>query len=413
MKKLAMKKILIKNFPNVNNYGTAMMGLITIQSLIKNYGIENIEIYCCFNEYAVKEEAYRELEGVIELKNYTNREFDSESKVKNLFLKKVFILWNMFFNNEKKMFDKIIVLGGDDFSEYYSKYFASVQLYKLWRLSKHTEIVMLGQTIGPFVSVINRFTFKKLLPKLDVYARDPWTVQYFQKEFDLNIKLMGDLAFNPLPLQSDLALESSILKEYKLDKNSYSTVVISGLFESGYYCESEELYLLRHQEVIQELLEVNTLLDKKVVLLAHTFPPFGDESSLVMKLFNKFSEKEKERIVVVIEKILPTKARFILGNGLFSITGRMHPAVSTFQMGKPSIMLSYSAKYHGVIGKGLNRSDLIIDANNSDLWVSGEIVSLVKDRVTYVLHNYSKLASEIILDVDRLRVVNSEVLKKL
>ena len=85
MKKLAMKKILIKNFPNVNNYGTAMMGLITIQSLIKNYGIENIEIYCCFNEYAVKEEVYRELEGVIELKNYTNREFDSESKVKNLY----------------------------------------------------------------------------------------------------------------------------------------------------------------------------------------------------------------------------------------------------------------------------------------------------------------------------------------
>jgi colanic acid/amylovoran biosynthesis protein len=408
-----MKKILIKNFPNLNNYGTAMMGLITIQSLIKNYGKENIEIYCSFDKYAIKEEVYKELEGLIELKTYTNSEFDRISKIKKPFFRRLSVLWGMFFYNEKKMFDKTIVLGGDDFSEYYSKYIASVELYKLWRYSKHTEVVMLGQTIGPFSSAINRFTFKQLLPKINVYARDPWTVQYFQKKFNINIRLMGDIAFNPLPLQSKLVVEKNVLEEYKLIKNNYFTVVISGLFESGYYCESEDLYLLRHQEVIQEVLKLDALSDKKVVLLAHTFPPYGDESSLIQKLFHKFSEKEKERIIIVTEKILPTKARFILGNGLFSITGRMHPAVSTFQMGKPSIMLSYSAKYQGVIGIALNRSDLIIDANTPELWISGEIVSLVKEKVTSMLDNYSQMIAEISLSVDKISIINSKVLKQL
>lgn len=40
------KKVLISNFRNMNNYGSAMMGLITIQALITKYGKENIEIYC-------------------------------------------------------------------------------------------------------------------------------------------------------------------------------------------------------------------------------------------------------------------------------------------------------------------------------------------------------------------------------
>ena len=409
-----MKKILIKNFPNLNNYGTAMMGLVTIQSLVENYGRENIQIYCAFDEYAVKEDIYKELTGVVELKTYTNNtRFDKIIKNKNLFIRRFGVLYSMFFYNEKKYFDKIIVLGGDDFSEYYSKYVASIELYKLWRLSKHTEIVMLGQTIGPFSSVVNRFVIKCLLPKLNVYSRDPWTAEYFKKHFNIKIEQMRDLAFSPLPLQSNSKIEKNILSEYSLKKDSYFTVVVSGLFEQGYYCKSEDIYLLRYKEAIQEILKLDSLLDKKVVLLAHTFPPYGDESSLIQKLFLMFSEEERGRVIVVKEKILPTKARFILGGGLFSITGRMHPAVSTLQMGNPSIMLAYSVKYEGVIGMSLNRSDLIIDANIPELWMSGEIVSLIKEKAIYVLNNYSKIILEINCNMSVITDMNSNILKKL
>ena len=338
------------------------MGLVAIESLVNNYGKSNVEIHCSFNKYAILEDIYK----------------------------------------EKTIFDKTLVLGGDDFSEYYSKYSASIELYKLWRYNKHTEVIMLGQTIGPFNGKINRFMFKSLLPKIKVFARDPW-----------NINLMGDIAFNPLPIQSDVTIEKEILDKYSLKKDDYFTVVISGLFEQGYYCDSEEIYLSRHKEVIQEVLKLNKYLDKKVVLLAHTFIPYGDESSLIQKLFLLFSEKERERIIIVKEKILSTRARFILGNGLFSITGRMHPAVSTLQMGKPSIMLSYSAKYEGVVGMSLNRSDLIIESNIPELWKSGQIVSLILNKVIYVSENYSQLTYEIQKEVKKIEYLNLNALSQL
>ena len=408
-----MKKILIKNFPNLNNYGTAMMGLVAIESLVNNYGKNNIEIHCSFNKYVILEDIYKELGGKCKLITHTDVESERLSKISNPIFRKLSTLWSMFFYKEKKFFDKIIVLGGDDFSEYYSKYIASIEIYRLWRYNKHTEVIMLGQTIGPFNSIINRFVVKSLLPKIKVFARDPWTVNYFKKEFNMNINLMGDIAFNPLPIQSNVSIENDILDKYSLKKDSYFTVVISGLFESGYYCDSEDVYLLRHKEFIQEALKLDKLSDKKVVLLAHTFPPYGDESSLIQKLFLMFSDKEQESIIVVKEKILSTRARFILGNGLFSITGRMHPAVSTLQMGKPSIMLSYSAKYQGVIGMSLGRSDLIIDANIPELWIFGEIVSLVKEKVVYVFDNYSQMVPEIISSVNKIADINSTVLKQL
>jgi len=93
--------------------------------------------------------------------------------------------------------------------------------------------------------------------------------------------------------------------------------------------------------------------------------------------------------------LLPVEARHILGNGLFTITGRMHAAVSTFQMGKPAISLSYSVKYKGVIGEGLGMNDLVIEAKGDDLWKSGKIADLVLEKVDYVFSNYDSLVSRI------------------
>ena len=104
---------------------------------------------------------------------------------------------------------------------------------------------------------------------------------------------------------------------------------------------------------------------------------------------------------------MPTRARFILGNGLFTITGRMHPAVSTYQMNKPAICLSYSDKYQGVIGESLNRSDLIVNAKNHEDWVSGKIVTLLIEKIEYLFHDYEIIQKQIQEKVK----VNKEVIK--
>ena len=408
-----MKKILIKNFPNLNNYGTAMMGLITIDALVKNYGKNNLQIYCSFDKYVDLEEINNELSENIELKCFINKTDEEILKIRSPLFKKIYLVWNLFFHRESNLFDKIIVLGGDDFSEYYSKYITSIEVYKLWVLSKKTNVILLGQTIGPFRNLLNRLVIKLLLPRINVIARDPWTVEYFKDEFNIPLKQMGDIAFNPLPLQYDSSIENKIMSDLELVNDCYFTVVVSGLVEQGYYCESIDLYLLRHKEFIQKAWDCEKLKNIKVVLLAHTFPPYGDESILVEKLYMSFSTEERTKITLIKDKILPTKARFILGNGLFSLTGRMHPAVSTLQMGKPAIILSYSNKYKGVIGKALNRSDLIIDSNFSNLWDNGEIVQLVSDKINYIMFNYQRIKVEIKLAVSIISETNKKVLENL
>jgi hypothetical protein len=133
---------------------------------------------------------------------------------------------------------------------------------------------------------------------------------------------------------------------------------------AGYYTPDRGLYLQRWKETVEGLLDLPQMAGRRICLLAHTYGIYGDESRNVVDVFSLLSEEARQRVVPVPDRILPTRARFILGNGLFTISGRMHPAVSTFQMGKPAIALAYSKKYNGVIGTMIGRGDLILDAND-------------------------------------------------
>ena len=46
-----MKKILILHFGCLNNYGTGMMGLVTVNELHKRYK-GDVEFHCDFNEFS-------------------------------------------------------------------------------------------------------------------------------------------------------------------------------------------------------------------------------------------------------------------------------------------------------------------------------------------------------------------------
>jgi colanic acid/amylovoran biosynthesis protein len=391
------RKILILHFPNLNNYGTGMLGLITIQALADNCGKDEVEFYCDLNEHAIIDEIKKELSGIANIKRYVNIKSNLISKTKNPILRKIKRLKYFLFNSEYKQFDRIIVLGGDDLSEIYSKnsYNVAIELLFLWRASFNTKVFLIGQTLGPFNHPINRYAIRYLLPRLKVYARDLWTKEYIKNEFGISIKISADPAINDLPLQNNNILEKNTLIHYKLQKGKYFTIVISGLQKNDYYCEDYNTYLQNYKEVIEQLLKKPYLKDKKVCLLAHTFPPYADESSIITDLFNILPECSKESTIIVSDRILQTKARFVLGNGLFTITGRMHAAVSTFQMGRPAICLSYSPKYKGVIGGSIGRNDLIIEANDRTLWYSRAIKTTIEDKVDYLISNYENICIQI------------------
>lgn len=410
---MSKKKILLEHFSNLNNYGTAMMGLVTVQRLAEQWGKENVEFYFYPDEYTDKKLLLSELEPGIQLTEFKNEAKEKWQKA-SPGLKKKWLKWkSILFNTYSKQFDRVISLGGDDFSEYYFKKAVFFDLLEKWRNSFHTKVVLLGQTIGPFHLKLNRWGIKHLLPRLSVYARDPWTVTYLRQEFGIPVRQMADIALSDLPLQGDKCMEAAVLQQYGLVAKEYVTIIVSGMQSDGYYCRDRALYLRRFSEILQMMEREPCLKKQKIVLLAHTFPPYGDEVGYIEDLLMLLSPELKSKIIVVRARILPTRARFILGNSLFVLTGRMHPAVSAFQMGTPAICLSYSVKYKGVIGGSLRREDLIIEAGEEELWLKGKIVSEVQEKLEYLFANFEKIKSEIREMVKQQQKLLGEIWKEL
>ncbi|MCC8153405.1 MAG: polysaccharide pyruvyl transferase family protein [Tannerellaceae bacterium] len=406
------KKILILHFPNLNNYGTGMMGLVVIQALIDKYGT-GTDIYCDLDTYAGPGDISKELRTPIEIKRYTPPKLSQNLPGRHPLLRKAATLWHILFSKQHAGFDKVIIVGGDDLSEYYGRYEACIAIWQKWKLSFSTPVILIGQTIGPFSYSWNRVAVRYLLPRFNVYARDPWTVEYLKKELGVTVKQSVDLALHDLPLQHNKKIEENILETYGLTRDSYITIVISGLVQEGYYCRKEEDYLKAHAGMIRMLAGKETLKGYKIVLLAHTFPPYGNEAGLINTLYTMCPANLQAQIIRVTEKTGPTRARFLLGNGLFTLTGRMHPAVSTYQTGKPAICLAYSEKYQGVIGGSLGRKDMIIQANHSSLWEDGFILNLVEEKTDYLLKQYNTLKEEIHTTIQRCKEEINKTLHEL
>lgn len=54
-----MKRILIEHFQSLDNYGTGMMGLVTVQALADRYGTAEVEFHCDFADAATLEAVRR------------------------------------------------------------------------------------------------------------------------------------------------------------------------------------------------------------------------------------------------------------------------------------------------------------------------------------------------------------------
>jgi len=190
------------------------------------------------------------------------------------------------------------------------------------------------------------------------------------------------------------SIESSILAKYGLHSDEYIVIVPSGY--ASQYTQNRSQYNLGWLQIVDRLESMKELAERNIVLMGHAVQTdINDDRNVINYIYNQIDISSKRRIIPILDEMLPVEARMILGNSFFTVTGRMHAAVSTFQMGKPAISLSYSVKYKGVIGEGLGMKDLIIEARGDDLWESGKIVDLVLDRVDYVLTNYDSLGKRI------------------
>lgn len=393
-------KILLLHVSNTYNYGSMMMAenLITYLNKISN---EDIDFFV--DNY--KEEEINRLREATEYKKIFSDEKSKLIVTGNKVIKVIKkALRTKRHNNEiGKNYDYIFFLGGDDFSEIYTcnikdKVYMTLTLIGLRWLNKRKNVMLIGQTIGPFTGLRKQIA-KNVFSKIRIITRDDVNYNLMKKEYNAeNIEKSRDLAFLDLNLQGEyMKKHKEILNKYNLTENEYVTIVGTGI--SNCYTKNEEKFIKSFIEIIKNV--KLKFPDKKIVWLSHvtTDKPARSDNTMLDKL-RKYEESYiNNNVVVINKKLLPVEARIILGYGYMTITCRMHAAVSTFQMGKPAICLSYSPKYEGVITDGLQMKNLVIESKGYKIWENNIIVKEILDKIEYVENNYENIQKEIIHNV--------------
>ena len=392
--------ILIKNLSNTYNYGSMMMG-------------ENIITY--FNKYSKNViNYYIETDDEVHIKrlknatnydriykNDINQELSTSGnkiikKIKNIFAKR------KLYKKYQKKYNYIIILGGDDYSEEYydikteGRYIIHM-LKDIENLNKMVPIYMIGQTIGPYTGQRKKIA-SWVFNSIKLYTRDENNYNYLLKELNCKANKMHDLAFLDLNLQSQD--HSNILKKYNLKSNEYIAFVGTGLMH--HYSSNNNDVVNKFNNIIE--LVKNKYPNKKIVWLSHVVGSYSSDNKMlnILKNINKINN-----ITIVDEELLPIEARTILGNAYFSLSCRMHAAVSSFQMGKPCICFSYSPKYAGVIGKEFNMENIVIESKNpiyfekNNNYLETETINAIK----LIDENYDDICNRI---KERVNIIKSE-----
>lgn len=386
-----LRKIRIEHSSNPLNYGTNMMVTNFMYYLDKYSKLKNEYILDVYRDEDLKNYSHQYKEGCMKRET-----IDYTVAYSNSFLEKVInkvkreISFEYFYNKQvekmKKNTDRLVILGGDDLSECYGLEPLKRELNRIDNIKKDIKVFLIGQTIGPFND--ERIALaEKCLKDVLIYSRDPWTTKYLVNTLKVNsVKESSDLAILPLPYQGNKDIEDKILKKYKLEKDKYITLVPSGLYKS--YCSNFDVYIENWVRIVKKIRDKYK--DIKLVFLPHVlrYEQF-DDRNIISELENKLNETDNN--IYIYDEMMPLQARFILGNGICTITGRMHGAVSTIQMGKPAISISYSEKYNGVIGEGLKLKDTIVDGRLERNWNDFLVADEVINKFNYVLDNMNGL----------------------
>ena len=339
------------------------------------------------------------------------------------FLRKVIRLFAKFYSHpryfKKLGINTVIILGGDDISEYYKKWMILSDLYRIYRYSKFFNTILGGQTIGPFNGLREKVA-AKCLSKAVMFSRDDLTATYLKDQLNIpanRIYKSADLCFPELPLPHNEAgigpdNEHGILLSYGLDPDGYITLVPGGFY--SLYTKDKQGYIDSWRQLVNDLLEVSVYKRMKIVLLPHVTRP-EDDREMIDYIYDSLIKKggHSDRICVIKEELLPYQLRQILGHGYFTISSRMHAALSTFQMKKPAVAIGYSIKYDGVIGQSLQCPELVVHCSADLLANPGRFSREVLAKTSFVEEHYQQLLTHLELRVPDLAAMAEEQIREI
>jgi colanic acid/amylovoran biosynthesis protein len=320
-------------------------------------------------------------------------------------IRKLFRLFGKFYRHPKIFrklgINSVIILGGDDISEYYKKWMILSDLYRIRRYSRRFQTILAGQTIGPFNGLRERAA-ARCLSGVRIFSRDELSFSYLKKQLKLTegqIHSSADLCFPDLPGQEKA---HSILDEYGLKAGQYFTIVPGGFYKL--YTDDRSAYIQAWVHFMKKLLGSPSSRGKRVVLLPHVTRPEDDRKMIgaIQRTLIKEGQ-DPHRLCAIDKELLPQQLRQILGSGRFTISSRMHAALSTFQMKKPAIALGYSVKYQGVIGRSLGCPELVLPCSEELLGNAEKFAGELLHKSNYIEENYGQLTAHLGTVIPRLQ----------
>jgi len=371
--------------PNTLNYGSMMLCENAIYYLSKM--IPNI-FFVVLSDFV--EETENRLRNATGCDNFEVRPQTTPSQIKRVSNKLSFLVDKVMFrykNLVKQLNDcnAIIILGGDDISEYYGVVKLMDILLRMRSLKRAgKKIYLLGQSIGPFFSWRIPLA-RSVLREIDkIYHRGLRSYKYVVDELKIknNSSFSSDLAFLDLARQN----EANDIEKYNIKAGRYITFVPSGLWWK--YSDSYETYFGGLTAVTMYILKKCEEFDGKLVLLPHVLR-WTDDLRLVKDMVSNLGH---DRIIGIDEVLLPFQARAILGSSYIVVTQKLHGAISSLKKGVPALSLSFSVKFSEVIGDYLGFPELVVEVRKDHF---KQDIEKVCSSIDFALQNQTILKAKI------------------
>jgi len=316
-------------------------------------------------------------------------------------------------------YDLVIELGGDTLSEYYglvSLYDNAYPLFLSFLLKK--PFVIYAQSVGPFNSRLIRFFIRFLFNKASLITlRERISEEYLSRVGvdNKNIFLTADAAFllNPV-YPSDF---SRILREIVSRENlegviglSASQLIYRYAFSDIYDLnEKRKTYINFIVDLINYILKNYKVM---LVLIPHVMTPKEDDRIIHEEIFSKLDKEEQRKVLSIQKAYRADEIKGIIGLCDIFIGCRMHSTIAALSMAVPTIALSYSHKFQGVIGELLGKQQVI------DLRASNWKKILHRTNVTFdhTWNNRKKIAEELkekTKAIEKRAIQNVKLVKKL
>jgi len=264
--------------------------------------------------------------------------------------------------------DLVVDLSGDTLTEDLGTLVLFSHLTSLYiAMSFGRPVVLFGQTIGPFKTW--GWLVKLFLRRCAaIIARDDPTVEYL-RHIGIPQELVHrsvDSAFFLAPLSTEDASEAAKSAGYDPETEVTVGITVSQLMEMRYKRKNSEAINRSFAQVMARAIDaIVARYDCRVILFPHVIGPREFLDDRIMARRVRDLVEGKASVLVVNEDLDPRLIKAMIGQCDAFIGCRMHSNIAALTMCVPTLAISYSVKYRGIMGM-LGQQHRVIEIQNLD-----------------------------------------------